>query len=179
MAEQNSLYNDSMGDMGMDQEMIMQMMKAQALRQQQDNNLSQDQMAYIGDMGAEEQKAAINNLSQDYVGQRDINQQAMDKGERDQIQRAKGTSGIGNQNAYVAASPLEHLADGIRGYQGKKSYDESLEAQKLLSDNYTDGNTTRFAAGMKGAASRNGGEYETKEEKYARLIREASSGGSA
>jgi len=45
-----------------------------------------------------------------------------------QDQRATGQT-VGPDNIYVGASPLEHMADGIRGYQGMRDFKDAKMAR--------------------------------------------------
>ena len=116
------------------------------------NSLSQEQMMAVNNITDPDEKAAlIRKLTQDYKGKQSNLSEQMRKGEADMIPQTKGIHGGGggdNPKWYVGGNALGHLADGIRGYKGKKSYDEGLEASKLLSDEYGAGQRSRFEAGL-------------------------------
>jgi hypothetical protein len=90
-----------------------------------------------------ERDQALEMLSRDYPGLSKTARTSQEQGfEMAMSPGAKGTQLGGRYSTYVAASPLEHLATGLRQYGGfkkmKKAEDDlaglSTDQQKSLSD---------------------------------------------
>lgn len=88
--------------------------------------------AWFNTLPPEEKEKVLQRLSMDYQGQGDIANEQMAT-----AQALRGTATPEGRQAgrtYVAANPLEHIASGMKQYQGKQQMDEALARKKELSD---------------------------------------------
>ena len=78
-----------------------------------------------------EKDAAWAELARDYEGELGGANRTQDFGA--EMAMAPGAQGTNTGATYVAASPLEHLATGLRTYKGFKDMKEARAEQKALS----------------------------------------------
>jgi len=98
-----------------------------------------------------QKEAALAALLRDYAGEQSAAQTAQEQGfEMATAPGAQGTQLGGKYSTYVAASPLEHLASGLRQYKGYKGMKESKDKLKELSEQQQKAREDLARAGMGG-----------------------------
>jgi hypothetical protein len=81
-----------------------------------------------------ERDAAVAQFVADYAGQEDMATQDRNFGEEMAMSpMAQGTQTGGKYGTYVAASPVEHLASGLRQFKGFKDVKDARAAQQASS----------------------------------------------
>ena len=96
-------------------------------------------------------EAALAALLRDYAGERDTAKADRELGA--ELIMEDGPSGTqigGRYSTYVAASPLEHLASGLRKYKGFKDYRKGQDELDQLSKDSQKARTSMFRSGLGG-----------------------------
>lgn len=103
-----------------------------------DKDMLEARLAEIRQMPPDQQAAALAALSRDYQAeQADLESQREFGMDQAGTGIAKGAIAGPSGNpytAYMAASPLEHLASGLRTYKGMKDIRESRDSMKKLQE---------------------------------------------
>jgi hypothetical protein len=96
-----------------------------------------DVIARLDGMEPAERAETLRRMYQDYQGQGALNTEAMSQA--DALRNTATPEGVQAGNQYVAASPLSHLAKGVKDVKGNMDYRKAQAAQQALSGDKTQG----------------------------------------
>lgn len=98
------------------------------------------------ELSEEDRAEFITQMSRDYLGEGELANEQL--AEADELRRKPGAEGRSHGDVYVAANPLEHIADGMRKYKAKGMRDEARGQKEEINASRTSARERLQAARM-------------------------------